>query len=260
MTDDTLRPLAVITGASSGIGRELAIKAAMRGYRLLLVSRNEYALRELERTLHTRVDYLALDLTKDGSVDRICSWLSEHDLVPAILINNAGFGAFGPAIQMDTGHLSRMIHLNVDALTILSIRLGRRMANHGGGRILNVASTAAFQPCPQMAVYGATKAYVLSFSEALGEELKGSGVTVTALCPGPTRTNFGVNAGLKADSPFDHWATDPENVARCGFNAMMRGEPVVVQGFLNKIGSVLARLAPRSIVTAFTNYLIKQMK
>lgn len=262
MTDENIpdRPLAIVTGASSGIGRELAFKAALRGYRLLLVSRNEFALKELQRSLRTRADILALDLKEESSIDRILSWLSEREITPELLINNAGFGAFGEAVDMNSDMLLSMIRLNVEAVTMLSVKIGRRMAAAGRGHILNVASTAAFQACPNLAVYGATKAYVLSLSEALHEELKPRGITVTALCPGPTRTNFGINAGLEKDSPFDRWATEPENVARTGFNAMMRGEAFVVDGVLNKVVAFGAQIAPRSWAAAIAGRLLKKMK
>ena len=197
---DHIQPLAVITGASSGIGRELAKLAAQKGYRLLLIARNMRALEVLSRDLRTETHLLALDLTAAGAVDQISSWLSDRQIVPEIFINNAGFGAFGPASDMDEAMLKKMIRLNVMALTSLSLRMARRMKREGRGRIMNVASTAAFQPCPYLGVYGATKSYVLSFTESLAEELKGSGVTVTAFCPGPTRTQFGVTAGLSQES------------------------------------------------------------
>lgn len=164
---DHIQPLAVITGASSGIGRELAKLAAQKGYRLLLIARNMRALEVLSRDLRTETHLLALDLTAAGAVDQISSWLSDRQIVPEIFINNAGFGAFGPASDMDEAMLKKMIRLNVMALTSLSLRMARRMKREGRGRIMNVASTAAFQPCPYLGVYGATKSYVLSFTESL---------------------------------------------------------------------------------------------
>ena len=154
---DHIQPLAVITGASSGIGRELAKLAAQKGYRLLLIARNMRALEVLSRDLRTETHLLALDLTAAGAVDQISSWLSDRQIVPEIFINNAGFGAFGPASDMDEAMLKKMIRLNVMALTSLSLRMARRMKREGRGRIMNVASTAAFQPCPYLGVYGATK-------------------------------------------------------------------------------------------------------
>lgn len=152
---DHIQPLAVITGASSGIGRELAKLAAQKGYRLLLIARNMRALEVLSRDLRTETHLLALDLTAAGAVDQISSWLSDRQIVPEIFINNAGFGAFGPASDMDEAMLKKMIRLNVMALTSLSLRMARRMKREGRGRIMNVASTAAFQPCPYLGVYGA---------------------------------------------------------------------------------------------------------
>lgn len=172
---DHIQPLAVITGASSGIGRELAKLAAQKGYRLLLIARNMRALEVLSRDLRTETHLLALDLTAAGAVDQISSWLSDRQIVPEIFINNAGFGAFGPASDMDEAMLKKMIRLNVMALTSLSLRMARRMKREGRGRIMNVASTAAFQPCPYLGVYGATKSYVLSFTESLAERAQGLG-------------------------------------------------------------------------------------
>ena len=155
---DHIQPLAVITGASSGIGRELAKLAAQKGYRLLLIARNMRALEVLSRDLRTETHLLALDLTAAGAVDQISSWLSDRQIVPEIFINNAGFGAFGPASDMDEAMLKKMMRLNVMALTSLSLRMARRMKREGRGRIMNVASTAAFQPCPYLGVYGAARA------------------------------------------------------------------------------------------------------
>lgn len=148
---DHIQPLAVITGASSGIGRELAKLAAQKGYRLLLIARNMRALEVLSRDLRTETHLLALDLTAAGAVDQISSWLSDRQIVPEIFINNAGFGAFGPASDMDEAMLKKMIRLNVMALTSLSLRMARRMKREGRGRIMNVASTAAFSPAPTSA-------------------------------------------------------------------------------------------------------------
>lgn len=257
---DHIQPLAVITGASSGIGREFAKLAAQEGYRLLLIARNMHALEVLSRDLRTETHLLALDLTVAGAVDQISSWLSDRRIVPDIFINNAGFGAFGAAADMDEAMLKKMIRLNVMALTSLSLRMARRMKREGRGRIMNVASTGAFQPCPYLGVYGATKAYVLSFTESLAEEMKGTGVTVTAYCPGPTRTQFGVTAGLKEDSPFERFSADADKVAEHGFKAMMAGRVVVIDGMTNRFGAWISRFLPRSIVRRVAGNMLKKMQ
>lgn len=235
---DHIQPLAVITGASSGIGRELAKLAAQKGYRLLLIARNMRALEVLSRDLRTETHLLALDLTAAGAVDQISSWLSDRQIVPEIFINNAGFGAFGPASDMDEAMLKKMIRLNVMALTSLSLRM----------------------PCPYLGVYGATKSYVLSFTESLAEELKGSGVTVTAFCPGPTRTQFGVTAGLSQESPFDRLSADPERVAETGFKGMMAGRVVVLDGATNRFGAFMTRFLPRCLVRRIAGGMLAKLK
>lgn len=153
-----------------------------------------------------------------------------------------------------------MIRLNVMALTSLSLRMARRMKREGRGRIMNVASTAAFQPCPYLGVYGATKSYVLSFTESLAEELKGSGVTVTAFCPGPTRTQFGVTAGLSQESPFDRLSADPERVAETGFKGMMAGRVVVLDGAANRFGAFMTRFLPRCLVRRIAGGILAKLK
>lgn len=255
-----IQPLAVITGASSGIGRELAKLAAQEGYRLLLIARNMHALEVLSRDLRTETHLLALDLTAAGAVDQISGWLSDRRIVPEIFINNAGFGAFGPAVDMDEAMLKKMIRLNVMALTSLSLRMARRMKREGRGRIMNVASTAAFQACPYLGVYGATKSYVLSFTESLAEELKDTGVTVTAFCPGPTRTHFGVTADLKQDSPFERLSADPAKVAEVGFRGMMAGRVVVLEGATNRFGAWITRFLPRSLVRRIAANMLSKMQ
>ena len=260
MSSDHIQPLAVITGASSGIGREFAKLAAANGYRVLLIARNMRALEVLSRDLRTETHLLALDLTAAGAVDQISGWLSDRRIVPEIFINNAGFGAFGPAADMDEAMLKKMIRLNVMALTSLSLRMARHMSRVGHGHIMNVASTAAFQPCPYLGVYGATKSYVLTFTESLAEELRGTGVTVTAFCPGPTRTQFGVTAGLKADSPFEALSADAESVAETGFKGMMAGRTIVMDGATNRLGAFLTRLLPRSMVRRIASTLLKKME
>lgn len=254
------QPLAVITGASGGLGREFARIAAVRGYRLLLVARRRDALDALARTLRTETAVLALDLAEPGSADRISAWLSERGLVPAVLIGNAGFGAYGEAAEMDEAAVRAMIRLNVGALTTLTLREARRMAAAGGGRIMNVASTAAFRPCPHAALYGATKAYVLSFTEALAEELRGSPVTVTAFCPGPMKTGFSAAAGMKNTAAFDRIAADPAASALAGFRAMMRGEAVAFDTPRNALLSFLPRLFPRALVRRLTGQAIASAK
>lgn len=250
-------PLAVVTGASSGIGEAFARVAAEEGFATLLIARRAGRLEALARELASRFGVpsraLALDLAAPGAPARVMAALEEAGAVPAVLVNNAGFGAVGDSVELDPAALRRMIDLNAGALTELAVRIGREMRDAGRGRILNVASTAAFQSCPHLGVYGATKAFVLSFSESLAEELRGTGVTVTALCPGPTATEFGFVAGLADDAPMEgvdlaKLERSAEAVARTGWRAMRSGRTVVIDGAGNAVLAHLAALLPRALV------------
>ena len=195
-----MRPVTLITGASSGIGAELARVFAEHGHELVLVARREHRLVELADEIaaagRPRPNVLSVDLERPGAVSLLAAELGARDLEPANVVNNAGFGLVGQALRLDRNAQLAMIDLNVRALTELSLAFTDSLARHRGG-ILNVASLAAFLPGPGMAVYYASKAYVLSFSEALHHELAGLGVRVTALCPGPVATGFQARAGLQ---------------------------------------------------------------
>lgn len=241
---------ALITGASSGIGRAIAEHCARDGNNLILVARREARLRELEEAWTTRysihVRVVPLDLSDPAAPDRLFETLRETDV--DILVNNAGFGSYGPFAESDLARQLEMVRVNVQALTHLTRLFLPAMVRHGHGRILNLASMASFEPGPLMAVYYATKAYVLSFSEALSEELRGTGVTVTAFCPGPTATEFQSGAHLERSGLLRLALADLGPIAEAGYRAMMEGKTVAVPGILNKITTLLVRLAPRSAV------------
>jgi uncharacterized protein len=252
-------PLALVTGASSGIGLEIARLLAGRGYRLVLTARSEERLRaaadEVTRLGAPDAEVVALDLSDDGAVARLVVAL--EGAVPDALVNNAGFGTHGPLAETDADATHRMVTLNVTALTDLTRALLPGMVARGSGRILNVASTAAFQPGPFMAVYYASKAYVLSFSEALHDELRGTGVTSTCLCPGPTETDFQRRAGIEGMGVGQAARAMPDAraVAEAGVRAMHAGRRLVVPGALNRVGTVLAQLAPRGLAIRFIRRL-----
>jgi len=250
------RGTALITGASSGIGRDLAMVFAEHGYDLILLARGEARLNEvgadLERRHGIRFAALAEDLADPEAPARIASWLSVQGQRPDILVNNAGFGVHGPFAETDAGQELRMIQVNVAALVHLTKLVLPGMIERRAGRILNVASTAAFQPGPFMAVYYATKAFVLSFSEALASELLGSGVTVTALCPGPTRTAFQANARMGPTRlSASGLVMESEPVARAGFEGAMKGKTIVIPGVKNRLLAETVRFLPRRAVTRF---------
>ena len=253
------RPVALITGASSGIGTELAREFARHGHDLILAARTAPRLRSLAAELTAahgvQCQELAVDLAQPGAAASVAARLEESGLAVDILVNNAGFGLWGPFHEQDPGRIGEMIQVNVVALTELTRLLLPGMVARRQGRILNVASTAAFAPGPLMAVYYATKAYVLSFSEAIANELREHGIVVTALCPGPTRTRFAATASLQGSHLFKGPnVMDPAAVARAGYAALMAGRTVVIPGVMNKVLVQAIRVAPRRVVTGITRW------
>jgi uncharacterized protein len=248
-TRGTPRPVALITGASAGLGAEFARQCSRRGDEVVLVARRTERLEELAAEIGN-AHVITADLSQPGAATEVVAETIARGMWVRTLINNAGFGLIGQFERLSLARQLEMIDLNVRALTNLSYVVLNDMRLMGEGAILNVASTAAFQPGPGMAVYFATKAFVLSFSEALHEELKSHGIKVSCLCPGPTRTEFGEVAGLGGDSArlFDRLAMNADTVVRIGLQGLDRNRAVVVTGTLNKIGAVSTRFAPRSVV------------
>jgi short-subunit dehydrogenase len=246
--------LAVITGASSGIGRELARVHAEHGGNLVIVARREDRLASLADELREEngvtVYALARDLSEPGAAAALVADLDRAELEPEILVNNAGFGGRGAFADQDLARNARMVRLNVTALMELTGHLLPRMLRAGRGHVLNVGSTAGMVPGPFQAVYFATKAFVNSFSEALAEEVRGSGVTVTVLCPGPTASEFAATAGM-ADAPgFQGKVPGSREVAEYGYRAMLEGRDLVVHGAQMKLlmHGALRALPRRAVV------------
>ena len=247
----SLQPITLITGASAGIGTALADVFADSGHALVLVARRAPQLKAvadaIEARGHARPRIVAIDLGHANAAGRIEQELREAGQEPQYVVNNAGFGLLGAASSLDREQQLAMIDLNARVLTDLSLRFVDSLVRHQGG-ILNVASVASFIPGPGMAVYHATKAYALSFSEALHRELAPRGVRVTALCPGPVATEFQARAGIPEDY-FPHFlARSAERVAREGYDGLMRGRRVVVPGSGNKAAAALPRFLPRRLV------------
>lgn len=250
------RKTALITGASFGIGLELARIFARENYNLVLVARTADKLRqlasELEKAHGTRSLVLATDLTEPGSPAYILDQTTRAGIAVDVLVNNAGFGQYGLFAENDLEECLRQVQLNVTTLTHLTRLYLPEMLERKSGRILNVASTAAFQPGPLMAVYFATKAYVLHFSEALADELRDTGVKVTCLCPGPTATEFHKRANATGMRLLRMGSMDARTVAEDGYRALMAGKPVVISGFKNWLVAQSVRFSPRQLVTAIT--------
>ena len=248
-----LRPVTVITGASAGIGAALARVFARHGHELALVARREDRLRaladEIAATGATKPLVIVADLQLEDAAAAIGKELEVLGVEPQYMVNNAGFGLVGAAVKLDRAEQLAMIDLNVRALTDLSLAFVDSLARHKGG-LLNVASIAGFLPGPGMTVYYATKAYVLSFSEALHSELRRQGVRVTALCPGPVATEFAARAGIGEGLAPGILTRSAEDVAEQGYRGLMQGRRVVVPGLPNKLVSILARLVPRRILLA----------
>jgi len=254
---------ALITGASKGIGRELAFIFAEKGCDLLLAARSEHELTTLKELLeeqyavsvHTFITDLSLPEAAQQLYDAIRLLGSDVDY----LVNNAGFGDYGAFADTSWERYGKMIQLNVVSLTLLTHLFITDWRGRKKGKILNVSSTAAFQPGPMMAVYFATKSFVLSLSEAVDNELKKEGITVTALCPGPTATHFGAESKMNASQLVKNvQIADARSVALLGYRAMMKGKPVVIHGAMNKVAPFAVRFMPRRWVTRLSAQVMKK--
>lgn len=251
----------LITGASAGLGEAFACACAKRGEALVLVARREQRLRSLADDLRARhgvtVDIAAADLSEPDAPARLFEHLAARDITIDRLINNAGFGLAGDFADLDRDRQADMIDLNCRALVDLCHLALAGMLERRRGAILNVASTAAFQPGPWMAVYYATKAFVLHFSEALHEEVRDRGVAVVALCPGPTRTEFADIAGLGDSALFQRFASDVDSVVAAGLKALEANDAVAIAGWRNTASALGVRFAPRALVRRIAGSLQK---
>jgi hypothetical protein len=249
---------ALITGASGGIGYELAKLFAHDHHNLILVARSGDKLAQVAAELRAQnvtVKTIAIDLTAPPAPKSLFDQLQSEGVSVDILINNAGFGAFGEFVQMSNEEILGQIQLNIIALTELTRLFLPPMLARRSGRIMNVASTAGFQPGPLMAVYYATKAYVISFSEALANEVRNSGVTVTCFCPGATHTGFAKRAGNDESRLFKRFGMNVEKVALDGFRAVMEGRGLAISGLHNWLIAQSTRFAPRKMVTAVSRWI-----
>jgi hypothetical protein len=247
---------AIVTGASSGIGAEIARELARRGHGLTLVARREDRLRaladELGRTHAVRTEVIAADLTDADARGALPARLADLGLTPDVLVNNAGFTTMGPVHKSDRTAELAMIRTNVEAVVDLCTLFVAGMVTRHRGAVLNTASTAAFQPLPGQAGYGASKAFVLSYTRALGAELRGSGITVTTLCPGPVETGFAESAGMtdaeaSESLPRFMWVSAAE-VARAAVDGLAAGRAVVIPGAANRTAAALAHLTPKALI------------
>jgi len=256
---------ALITGASGGIGYELAKLFARDHYNLMLVARSTEKLNqvaaELQSQFQVTVKTVALDLASPPAAKFLFDQMQREGVAVDVLVNNAGFGSFGEFAGMPEDEILGQIHLNITALTHLTRLFLRPMVARRSGKVMNVASTAAFQPGPLMAVYYATKAYVLSFSEALANEVAGSGVIVSCFCPGATDTGFAKRAGTEDSRLFKKLRPmNAEVVARDGYRGLMVGQTVVISGVQNWLVAESVRFAPRKMVTAISRWVAEKVE
>ncbi len=257
------RETVLITGASTGIGRELARLFAADGSRLVLVARRADRLQELADELRdqhkTESIVIPEDLSDVSAPRKLLDELARKNIEIDVLVNNAGFGAIGSVAELGDKQAA-MIKVNVLALAELTRSLTPGMIARRSGGVLNVGSTAGFQPGPFMAVYYATKAFVLSYTEALAEELKDTGVKVTCLCPGPTATDFAKTAKVEDTVLFNTGQMTAAKVAKVGYRGFRRGRAIVIPGLLNKIGALAVRFVPRIVARKYTRQLQKTIK
>lgn len=264
-TTKSYRPqTALITGASSGLGYEFAKLFAGDRYNLVLVARSEERLTQIAEQLNQKFGIAVKTLVKDLSLPTtpgdILAELQQANIQVDVLVNNAGFATYGFFAETDLNAELQMMQLNMVALTHLTKLLLPGMLQRHQGKILNVSSTAAFQPGPLMAVYYATKAYVLSFSEAIANELQGSGVTVTALCPGPTASNFQKRAAMEQSKLVSgRQIMDAAKVAKIGYQGLMSNKAIVIPGLKNKLLTLSVRFTPRNLVTQIVRNMQKKV-
>ncbi|MEE9431403.1 MAG: SDR family oxidoreductase [Melioribacteraceae bacterium] len=253
----------LITGASGGIGKEFAILFAKKKFNLILVARSEDKLNSLANELETKykikANVIVSDLSKQDSPKKLYEEVRSKNISVDVLINNAGFGDFGKIANGDLPKYLQMINLNIVALTELTGLFVKDMLKRKEGRILNVASTASFQPVPNFAVYAATKSYVLSFTEALHYELKGTGVSASALCPGPTTTGFEETANMGSSKLFSSGVMDAKTVATIGYEQMMKNKMTIIPGFRNKVLAFASNTLPsRKLLVAISSFISKE--
>lgn len=255
-----MNTIALITGASSGIGLECAKILASKGVHLVLVARSREKMEALAQELISqhkiKVHVFACDLSLTGAAEKVFKYCKDQSIVVDYLINNAGFGTFGMFKDSNWEKNEDMIQVNILALTQLTHLFLPEMLQRKSGKIMNVASTAAFQPGPTMAIYYATKAYVLHFTEAIANEIENSGVSITALCPGPTESEFQAVADLQESKMVKgRKLVSSAEVASFGIEAMMKGKTVVIQGFVNAVFANLVRFLPRKAVVKITRWI-----
>ena len=245
---------ALVTGASSGIGAAIAAELASRGFSLILVARREERLLRLATELSSEhgidVEVVAADLANEGERDRLQQELGGRGRAVEVLVNNAGFGHQADFARSPRERMVEMVRVNVEAVVDLTSRFIGPMVERGRGSVINIASTAAFQPLPGSAVYAASKSFVLSFSEAIRTELRGTGVTVTVVCPGPAKTEFTEVAGvggIEQRTPGAVW-TSVEEIARQAVDGARRDKRVVVPGMLNRATAIAGQHSPRAVV------------
>ncbi|OWU64987.1 MAG: short-chain dehydrogenase, partial [Armatimonadetes bacterium Cent15-Ar3] len=242
------RQTVLITGATGGLGTAFAELFDHHNWHLVLTGRNIDSLKKLASKLKDNATLIEIDLGVPGAVPQLMAELAKRDETIDALVNNAGFSNFGLFHEIPVEKSNEMLVVNIRTLTELTRNLLPGMVERKRGYVLNVASTAAFMPGPYMATYYASKAYVLSFSEALAEELKGTGVNVTCLCPGPTKTGFQNAAKMENSKLMTGNFMAPEPVVRAGYQALMSGKTVVIPGLMNQIQALMPKLMPRKLI------------
>lgn len=260
---DNITKTALITGASKGIGKEFAKVFASKNCNLVLVARSGDELQKLKEFIvqkyNVSVHLIVKDLFTANAVQEVFEEIHYNNIDIDYLVNNAGFGDYGEFVSTNWERYNNMINLNINVLTHLCKLFISDWKGRKEGKIINISSTAAFQPGPMMAVYFATKSYVLHFSEAIAKELENSGITVTAVCPGPTSTEFGSESGMSASKLVKNVKIlDAADVARQSYDAMMRGKPVIINGGMNKIAPFFIRFLPRKWVTQLSYNIMRE--